>query len=127
MVSNCSDTRAASGWANTVRIAAATISLLPLGTTASTLRMKWTRQRCQLEPMNTALMAALSPVWASEMTSWTPARPRAFSERRNAVQNAPSSVSPTSMPSTSRRPSAVTPTATTTAWDTTRWLTLALQ
>ena len=34
-----------------VRIAAATISALPLGTTASTLRMKWTRQRCQAAPM----------------------------------------------------------------------------
>jgi hypothetical protein len=31
-----------------VRIAAATISALPLGTIASTLRMKWARHRCQL-------------------------------------------------------------------------------
>ena len=37
-------------------------------------------------------MACLSPVWASLVTSWTPPRPRAFSERRNAVQNAPSSL-----------------------------------
>jgi hypothetical protein len=72
-------------------------------------------------------MAAFSPVCASERTSWVPARPRAFSERRNAVQNAPSSESPTSKPSTSRRPSAVTPVAITTAWDTTRRFTRALQ
>ena len=41
--------------------------------------------------MNTEPIAAFRPVWASEMTSCTPASPRAFSERRNAVQNAPSS------------------------------------
>ena len=36
-------------------------------------------------------MACFNPVWASEMTSCTPPSPRAFNERRNAVQNAPSS------------------------------------
>jgi hypothetical protein len=72
-------------------------------------------------------MACLSPVWASEMTSCTPVRPRALSERRNAVQNAPSSLSPTAKPSTSRQPSPRTPVATTTAWDTTRRFTRALQ
>src|SRR3712207_6000032 len=36
-------TCSASGWAKIVRIAAATISALPLGTWASTLRMKCTR------------------------------------------------------------------------------------
>jgi hypothetical protein len=46
----------------------------------------------------TAGMACLRPVWASETTSWTPWRPRAFSDRRNAVQKAPSSLSPTSKP-----------------------------
>ena len=61
------------------------------------------------------------------MTSWTPPSPRAFRPRRNAVQNAPSSLSPTSKPKTSRRPSAVTPVAITTAWETTRRFTLALQ
>ena len=66
-------------------------------------------------------------VCASEMTSRVPASPRAVSERRNAVQNAPSSESPTSKPRTSRRPSPVTPVAITTACDTTRWLTRALQ
>jgi hypothetical protein len=48
---------------------AATISALRLGTWASTLRRKCTRQRCQAAPMNTELMAACSPAWASEMTS----------------------------------------------------------
>ena len=38
-----------------------------------------------------APIAACSPAWASQMTSWTPVRPRAFSAARNAVQNAPSS------------------------------------
>ena len=72
-------------------------------------------------------MAAFSPVCASETTSRGPASPRAFSERRNAVQNAPSSESPTAQPSTSRCPSAATPVAITTAWETTRRLTRALQ
>ena len=45
-------------------------------------------------PSRTAAIAAFRPAWASEMTSCTPARPRALSERRNAVQNAPSSLSP---------------------------------
>lgn len=36
------------------------------------------------------------------MTSCTPDRPRVFKERKNAVQNAPSSLSPTSNPRTSR-------------------------
>ena len=81
--------------------------------------MKCTRHRCRAAPRNTDPIAAFSPVCASEMTSCTPASPRAFNERRKAVQNAPSSESPTSNPSTSRRPSAVTPVAITTAWDTT--------
>ena len=33
------------------------------GTLAKTLRMKWTRQRCQAAPMKTASMADLSPRW----------------------------------------------------------------
>ncbi len=48
-------------------------------------------------------------------------------DRKNAVQNAPSSESPTSKPSTSRRPSAATPVAVSTACDTTRRCTRALQ
>jgi hypothetical protein len=61
-----------------------------LGTLASTLRRKWTRQRCHEAPAMTAAMACLWPVWASDTTSWTPVSPRALSERRNAVQKAPS-------------------------------------
>ena len=81
----------------------------PSGTWASTLRRKCTRQRCQAAPSSTPAIAGLRPAWASEMTSCTPASPRAFSERRNAVQNAPSSQSPTANPRTSRRPSARDP------------------
>jgi hypothetical protein len=75
----------------------------------------------------TAAMAWVRPVWASEMTSCTPVSPLALSERRNAVQNAPSSLSPTSRPRTSRPPSAVTPVAMTTARLTTRPSTRALR
>jgi hypothetical protein len=75
----------------------------------------------------TAEMAALRPVWASEETSCTPVSPLAFRERKNAVQNAPSSESPTSRPSTSRPPSVVTPVAITTARLTTRPSTRALR
>jgi hypothetical protein len=57
-------------------------------------------------------------MWASQMTSCTAARPRAFKLRGNAVQNAPSSLSPTATPSTSRVPSAHTLVATTIAWET---------
>ena len=62
-------TCSASGWAKTVRMAAATISADALGTLASTLRMKCTRQRCQEAPMNTEAMAAFRPRWWSEMTN----------------------------------------------------------
>ena len=48
------------------------------------MRRKCTRQRCQAAPANTAPIAALSPSWASEMTSCATCRPRALSERRNA-------------------------------------------
>jgi hypothetical protein len=41
MVSSWSATAVASGWANMVRTAAATISADPRGTWATTLRMKW--------------------------------------------------------------------------------------
>ena len=61
-----------------------------LGTRVSRLAMKWVRQRCQLALANTAAMAFFSPWWASEVTSSTPLRPRAVSDRRKASQNAPS-------------------------------------
>jgi hypothetical protein len=60
------------GWAKTVRMAAATISLLPRGTRAGMLRMKCNQQRCQLAPSSTALMATVGPAWASELTSSVP-------------------------------------------------------
>ena len=109
-----------------VRMVTATISAEALGTLARALRRKWTRQRCQQAPVRTAPMACLRPGWASEITSWTPASPLALSERRNAVQNALSSLSPTSQPRTSRPPSADTPVAITTARETTRLSTRAL-
>jgi hypothetical protein len=127
MTSSCSRTAAGPGWAKMVRMVAATISAEPFGTWASTLRRKCTRHRCQAAPRSTEPIAVFSPACASEMISCTPPRPRAFSDRRNAVQNAPSSLSATSNPRTSRCPSAATPVATTTACDTTRWFTRALQ
>src|SRR5712692_4241048 len=47
--------------------------------------MKWTRQRCHVAP-STLATAAFSPSWASEVTSFTPRRPRRASERRNSTQ-----------------------------------------
>jgi hypothetical protein len=95
MTASCSRTWAASGWAKMVRIAAATISALPFGTTPRTLCMRCTRQRGQEAPRSTALIAVLRPVWASKVTNWVPPNPRAFSERRKAVRNVPSSEAPT--------------------------------
>lgn len=62
-----------------VRLTAATISALPFGTTAMESHMKCTRHRRRLAPRNTYAIAAVSPVWVSLATSWTPPRPRAFS------------------------------------------------
>src|SRR5690606_14910421 len=50
-----------SGWAKTVRTRAATICCADFGTCDSRLRMKCTRQRCQLDPPNTLRIASLSP------------------------------------------------------------------
>ena len=77
--------------------------------------MKWTRQRCQVVPVSTVLIACFSPSCASEITRRTPFRPRFTRLRKNAVQNARSSDGPTSTPRTWRSPSLVTPTATTVA------------
>ena len=49
--------------------------------------MKCTRQRCQVAPAKTCCTACLSPRCESEITSFTPARPRAISWRQNASQN----------------------------------------
>ncbi len=48
---------------------AATISAWPLLTRARALRMKWTRQRCQLAPCIVVEIALMRPLWASLMTS----------------------------------------------------------
>ena len=57
-----------------------------IGTTARTLRMKCTRQRCHAAPISTEVIAVFGPVWASLITSWVPPSPRAFRPRRNAIQ-----------------------------------------
>ena len=51
------------GWAKIVRIVVATIAEDALGTFVRTLRMKWTRQRCHVEPDMTWSMADISPRW----------------------------------------------------------------
>ena len=56
--------------------------------------MKCVRQRCQDAPVKTAAMASLRPRCASEVTSWTPANPRATRLRRKESQKAPSSLVP---------------------------------
>ena len=110
--------RRASGWAKIVRIAAATISAVPLGTRASTLRRKWTRQRCQAAPSSTARDGALEAlVGVGDHQPHARQARGPAGERRKAVQKAPSSLSPTASPSTSRSPSALTPVAITTALD----------
>jgi hypothetical protein len=80
-----------SGWAKTVRIAAATISALPARTSS-------------IEPI-----AAFSPMCASEMTSRPHVGRGPATRAGTRSLNAPLSLSPTSNPSTSRRPSALTP------------------
>ena len=91
-----------------------------LGALVARLAMKWVRQRCHEASPRTAAMAALMPPWASEMTSSTPDRPRATSERRNAVHPAVSSVVTMSNPTISRRPSTLTAVAITAETLTTR-------
>ncbi len=52
-----------------MRMVAATISAWPLLTRARALRMKWTRQHCQLAPCIVVEIALMRPLWASLMTS----------------------------------------------------------
>src|SRR5437762_2760928 len=66
--------------------------------------MKWVRQRCQAAPGSVAEIASTRPGCASELTSLTPARPRATRPRTNANQAAPSPAVTTSRPSDSRQP-----------------------
>jgi hypothetical protein len=79
--------------------------------------MKCTRQRCQVA-LSSFVTAAFRPSWPSEMTSFTPRKPRRASERKNVVQNASASEAPTLIPRTSRWPSVFTPTAIITATET---------
>ena len=65
-------------------------------------------------------MAATSPEWASEVTSLTPDRPRAFRPRNRVSQPASDSAEQMSTPRISRCPSALTPVATRTWVLTTR-------
>ncbi len=67
----------------------------------------------------TFLAAFFSPSCESEITSLTPRRPRAVSERRNLVQNSSASDGPVAMPITSRRPSVFAATAIIVAMETT--------
>ena len=66
------------------------------------------------------MIAVRKPSWASEITSFTPFRPRATRSRRNSLHELSISVRATCTPRTSRSPSAFTPKATRTAFDTTR-------
>src|SRR3954453_21258634 len=88
----------ASGWAKMVRNTAATMSVWVLGTRASRLRAKWTRQRWCAVPWKDRLRAATRPACWSEITSRTPPSPRFFRSVRKARQNTSSSLSPTSRP-----------------------------
>ena len=103
-VTRCQWARTWSGaWiTNTAFMAAATMSWPALGTWDRRLRRKCTRQRCQQQPWNMRLIAAVRPRWASEITSRVPVRPRSLSEPRNWRQKPSASLSPTAMPSTSR-------------------------
>lgn len=56
-----------------------------------------------------AATAATRPLGASEMTSLTPARPRAFRPRNRVSQPASDSAEQTSIPRISRCPSALMP------------------
>jgi len=57
-VRHCDRALAASGWANTVRMVAATMAMADLGARAKAFLKKCTRQRCQLDPCSTAPIAA---------------------------------------------------------------------
>src|SRR5918911_447219 len=101
------------------RSAAATIACWPLPTWAKALLIRWTRHRCQVAP-STRRIAALSPSWASEATSFTPLRPRLTRLLRNVDQKVSASLGPRCRPTTSRRPSVSTATAIMAATETIR-------
>jgi hypothetical protein len=102
---------ASSGCSKMERMAEATMPCTPFMTRPSALRVACTRQRCQALPRKVACTAATRAGWASLMTSRTPLRPRALSERRKGSQLPPSSppAAATSTPSTLRSPAAMMP------------------
>jgi hypothetical protein len=75
----------ASSWAKAVAMKAEMTRRPCLPAWARAFLMKWTRQRCQ-EVLSTFETAALMPSWLSEMTSFTPRRPRRASLRRSQSQ-----------------------------------------
>ncbi len=77
------------------------------------------RHLCQVAP-STWAMASFRPSWASEITSFTPFRPRRLSERRKSIQKGAASDWPTLKPMISRRPSVLAATAIITATETIR-------
>jgi len=70
--------------------------------------------------MNTFAIAALRPKCASEITSFTPRKPRRVKSRKNFSQNGSASLGPTATPTISLTPSVFTATAIITATDTIR-------
>ena len=65
---------------------------------SSRAKMVWRRAP------RTRSAVALRPLWSSEITSWTPARPRSPSERRKSSRRVSASEAPTCMRSNSRWP-----------------------
>jgi hypothetical protein len=117
------------GWAKIVRIAAATMSVLPLVTLASTLRMKWTRHRCHEAPTIVASMAFIKPAVHLVVVGDHQLHLAQVTVAQAAQELGPGhlGLAVTEDPRTSRRPSELTPVAITTAWDTTRPPIRALQ
>jgi hypothetical protein len=81
---HCALAASAPSWANAAAMKAETTRLLLLPAWASALRIVCTRQRCQIAFISLAT-AALTPSWASEVTSLTPRSPRRRSLRRNSL------------------------------------------
>jgi hypothetical protein len=88
-VNCCQWARTCSGFwmTNTAFMATATMSWPALGTWLSRLRRKCTRHRCQEQPWNIRLIAAVKPRWASEITSRVPIRPRSTASQKPAAMS----------------------------------------
>ena len=112
-------TAEASGWAKTVRMAAATISAEPLGTLANTSLKEVDPTalpgRAQHHRGDGAFEALMG---VGDDQAHAGQAPRAQAAQEGGP-NAPDSESPTARPRTSRSPLLLTPVATTTASDTT--------